>query len=116
MGCAPILRLTQCAGQPNEIEDEVVQDSNHSDHSVQVSDNEGSQNDVETAQIERSQNREARVQQADGTHRIPTVKLPPSSNNIEWERFDRDVDSILNVSSVGGVDKKIEGMATIMYL
>ena len=120
MGCAPILRLTQRAGQPNEEEEEVVQDSNHSDHSIHVSDNEeGSQTmwrqHRKKAQEEDRQQRETRVQQADWTHRIPKVKLPPSSTNIEWERFNRDVDSILNVSSTGGVDKKKEGMATIMY-
>ena len=116
MGCAPILRLTQRTGQPGETEEDEVQDSNHSDHSVQVSDNEeGSQNDVETAQEEGSQQREVRVQQTDGTQRKPKIKWPPSSNKAEWERFDHDVDNILNTSSAGGVDKKIEGMATIMY-
>ena len=114
MGCAPILRLTQRTGQPEE--EEVVQDSNLSDYSVQVSDNEeGSQNDMETAQEEGSQHREARVQQADGTQCKPKIKWPPSSNKAEWERFDHDVDNILNTSSAGGVYKKIEGMATIMY-
>ena len=105
-----------CDWQPGETEEEVVQDSNHNDHSVQVSDNEeGIQNDVETAQEEGSQHREARVQQADGTQRKPKIKWPPSSNKAEWERFDHDVDNILNTSSAGGVYKKIEGMATIMY-
>ena len=33
--------------QPGETEEEVVQGSNHSDHSVHVSDEEGSQNEVE---------------------------------------------------------------------
>ena len=62
MGCVPILRLTQRTGQPGETEEEVVQDSNHSDNSVHVSDNEeGSKNDVETTQEEGSQQREARV-------------------------------------------------------
>ena len=88
MGCAPILRLTQRTGQPGETEEEVVQDSNHSDHSVHVSDNEeGSQNDVETTQEEGSQQREARVQHVDGTQRKLKIKWPPSSNKAEWERF-----------------------------
>ena len=56
MRCAPILRLTQHTGQPDETEEEVVQDSNHSDHSVHVSDNEeGGQDDVEIAYEEGSQ-------------------------------------------------------------
>ena len=81
-----------------------------------MSDNEeGSQNDVETAQEEGSQQREARVQQEEVTQRKPKIKWPPSSNKAEWERFDHDVDNILNTSSAGGVDKKIEGTATIMY-
>lgn len=42
MGCRPNQRLAQRTGQPDETEEEVVQDSDQSDHSVQVPDSEKS--------------------------------------------------------------------------
>lgn len=40
MGCRPNQRLAQGTGQPDDTEEVVVQDSDQSDHSVQVSDSE----------------------------------------------------------------------------
>jgi hypothetical protein len=69
MGCAPILRLTQRTGQPGETEEEVVQDSNHSDQSAHVSDNdEGSQSEMTTSQEDHSQT-EATVQKREVNQR-----------------------------------------------
>ena len=40
MGCSPIQSLKRHTGQPGEMEEEVVQNENHSDHSLHVLGNE----------------------------------------------------------------------------
>nr|XP_034324819.1 uncharacterized protein LOC117689102 [Crassostrea gigas] len=43
------------------------------------------------------------------------IRWPPNNNKADWEQFNFDLDSILNTSLAGGIDRKVEAMATIMY-
>lgn len=72
----------------------------------------GSQRELETSE---EQTRDHRMQ-ATESKRKTVIKWSASSNKVKWERFDNDVDTILNSSLAEGIDKMIKGMLTIMYM
>lgn len=112
MGCRPNQRLAQRTGQPDETEEEVVQDSDQSDHSVQVPDSE--EVDQQVPEDHSQAMPEPSIDTKSG-ERKQKIRWPPNNNKADWDQFDFDVDSILNTSLAGGIDKKVEAMATIMY-
>lgn len=89
-----------------ETEKEVVQDSDQSDNSVQVSYSKEIDQQVEVL-VEHNQAMSDLIKNR-------SRKSDGHNNKADSEQFDCDVDSILNTSLVGGIDKKMEAMATIM--
>lgn len=112
LGCRLNQRLAQRTGKPGETEEEVVQDSDLSDRSVQVPDSEKVDQQVDVPEDHSQAMTESIIDTISG-ERKQTIKWPPKNNKADWEQFDFDVDSILNTSLAGG--KKVEAMTTIMY-
>ncbi|VDI54010.1 Hypothetical predicted protein [Mytilus galloprovincialis] len=122
MKCKPNQSITQRTGQPGETEEEVVQDTNHSDHSLHVLYNE------EDSMVERNQqekegldnNRQPQEPKrtsdtSENNIRRKRVKWPNNKSKSEWQQFDEDVDAILNTTLAGNIDRKIESMTSFIY-
>ena len=118
MGCSPIQSLIRRAGQPGETE-EVVQDENHSDHSLHVLGNEedtteeapNTENEAEQ-EIQQNTNN---IQNTDIESRRKKIKWPISNAKGEQEQFDIDAAAVLNTTLAGLGDRKIEAITTIIY-
>jgi len=105
--CLPILNLVQRAESSGETEEEEDQDANHSALSLQASE-EGE------AGSRREETRPA-VPTSAHHERRELVKWPKAADKKAWKEFDEDVDKTLEVTLAGSVDKKIQGMMTIIY-
>ncbi|CAG2234587.1 unnamed protein product [Mytilus edulis] len=109
------------AGQPGETEEEVVQDTNHSDHSLHVLYNEedsmveGNQQEKEGLDNNRQPQEPKRTPDTSENIRRKKVKWPNNKSKSEWQQFDEDVDAILNTTLAGNIDRKIESMTSFIY-
>ncbi|XP_063448172.1 uncharacterized protein LOC134727719 [Mytilus trossulus] len=121
MKCKPNRSITQRTGQPGETEEEVVQDTNHSDHSLHVLYNEedsmveGNQQEKEGLDNNRQPQEPKRTPDTSENIRRKKVKWPNNKSKSEWQQFDEDVDAILNTTLAGNIDRKIESMTSFIY-
>jgi hypothetical protein len=110
MCCPPITNLMQHTGTPDETEEELDQDSNHSVQSLHASE--------EREEISSGAGRET-------PNKVPgsinkgkdqdRVKWPTSASRKVWQAFDEEVNKVLEATVAGSVDKKMKAMTTIIF-
>jgi hypothetical protein len=110
MGCPPITNLMQRTGTPDETEEELDQDSNHSVQSLHASE--------EREEISSGARRETSNEVPGSINKgkdQDRVKWPTSASRKEWQAFDEEVDKVLEATVAGSVDKKMKAMTTIIF-
>ena len=103
MGCPPIMNLVQRTRQLGEKEDGPVLEQPHSDRNFQEPD------EREEGASENEQRAAPNVEQRE------RIKWPKSNETSKWADFESDVDATLELVLIGGVDRKINAMATLIY-
>lgn len=117
-------RNVQRTGQPGETEERPGQEPNHSPRNLHAHDKEGSRNGPADVledirhQIVRESTKDMR-QPGQNTCtrevRKERVNWPAAGARKEWERFDHDVDQVLQSALAGDVGKKLKAMALIIW-
>lgn len=110
MGCPPILSLTRRIGTPSETEEEMVQETHHSDQSLHVANDDAESSSSETDTIP-----PAPTTTHPEIERRERIKWPRAVEKTAWQIFDEEVDSTLETTLAGGVDRKMKAMTTIVY-
>ena len=103
MGCPPIMNLVQRARQLGETEEGPVQEQPHGDRNFQEPE------EREEGVRENEQRAAPNVEQRE------RIKWPKSNETSKWADFESDVDATLELVLIGGVDRKINAMATSIY-
>ena len=111
MGWPPVQNLIQRAGTPNETEKELDQDTHHIVQSLHVPE-EGEESSGET---ETRITNEASVTMNEVEEFRERVKWPKTIERKHWQVFDEEVDSVLEATLPGIINKKMKAMTTIMY-
>ena len=96
----------------------MVQNENHSDHSLVLGNEEDTTEEAPNIENENEQEMQQNIKNTQNTDiesRRKKINLLNSNAKGEWEQFDIDVDAVLNTNLAGSVDRKIEAMTAIIY-
>ena len=120
MGCSPHLNLVQRTRELGETEEELDQDEHHSVESLHVPDTEESNislNVEEEESIIRTEAEPAEpvAETTSDSERKERINWPSSTMKSVWQSFEEEVDKVLEATLAGNVEKKLEGMANIIY-
>ncbi len=109
-------------GKPGETEERSEQEANHSPQNLQAHDKDGSRDsiidvseDTKHQIVEGTQDiRQTGQDTCAGVVRKEPMNWLAAVARKEWERFDHDVDEVLETALAGDVGKKLKAMASII--